>query len=87
MSKDFEDIWEKIKTERDELRVQAHLATAEVKDELKELEKTWREVEDKMRDIKADAVEVSAEVRTSTKVVLEELGSAYRRIKSRLDDS
>ena len=32
MSKDFDDLWEDIKTQRDELRVQAHLAKAEVKD-------------------------------------------------------
>ena len=87
MSKDFEEVWEKLKTERDELRVQAHLASAEIKDEIEEVEKAWHEVEKKMREFKEDAVETSAEIRASTKVVLEEIGSAYQRIKSRLDDS
>ncbi len=85
MSKDFEEIWEKLKTERDELRVQAHLASAEVKDELEELEKSWHEVEKKMHEFKDEAIEVSEEIKSSTKVVIEELGSAYQRIKSRLD--
>ena len=83
MGKDFEDTWEDLKTERDELRVQAHLAKAEIKDELVELEKRWHEVEHKMHELKSDAIEASEEVKTSTKVVIEELGSAYRRIKTR----
>lgn len=87
MNKDFEEIWEKLKTERDELRVQAHLATAEVKEELEELEKAWHDVEKRMREFKEDAAEVSGEIHTSTKVVLEELGTAYKRIKSRLGSS
>lgn len=85
MSKDFEEIWAKLKAERDELRVQAHLATAEVKDELEELEKARHDVEKRMREFKDDAVEVSTEIRTSTKVIKEELRSTYQRIKSRLD--
>ena len=33
MSSDIEDFWEKLKTQRDEMRVQARLARAEFRDE------------------------------------------------------
>ncbi len=36
----FDTLWAELKTQRDELRVQVHLAGAEIKDE-------WEEVDDK----------------------------------------
>ena len=34
----LENLWQELKTERDELRVQMHLAKAELRDEWEELE-------------------------------------------------
>ncbi len=41
ISSDIEDFWKRLKTQRDEMQVQAHLARAEFRDE-------WEEVEEKM---------------------------------------
>ena len=84
MSKDFDDLWEDIKTQRDELRVQAHLAKADVKDEIEELEERWQKLESRADDVRQDAGEAFTEFKNASNVVLEELSGAYKRIKDRL---
>ena len=41
MGNDIDDFWEKLKAQRDEMLVQAHLARAEFRDEWDEVEKKW----------------------------------------------
>ncbi len=84
MSDDFEKTIEQLKTLRDEIRVQIHLAKAELKDEWDELEEKWDEVEGSLEDAKKDAIDVAEEARQTVNVIVEELGDAYRRIKDRL---
>lgn len=86
MSKDFDDLWEDIKTQRDELKVQAHLAKAEVKDEIDELEERWKKLESRSDDLRQEAGEAFNEFKHASNVVLEEFSSAYKRIKDRLAD-
>jgi DNA repair exonuclease SbcCD ATPase subunit len=86
MSNDIEDFWEKLKAQRDEMRVQAHLARAEFHDEWQELEKKWQKAEQNFDRLQDQAVETTAEMQRSTKVVMEELASAYERIRQRLND-
>jgi len=49
---DFDDIIEELKQKRDELRLQMHLASKEVKDE-------WEELEEKMEDFSGKAKQFS----------------------------
>ncbi|MBT4161995.1 MAG: hypothetical protein HOC70_14820 [Gammaproteobacteria bacterium] len=77
MTDEFDKMIENLKTLRDEIRVQVHLAKAEVKDEWEELEPKFEQLEEKL----SDAAEETREV---VNVVAEELTSAYRRIKERL---
>ncbi len=49
---DFDDIIEELKQKRDELRLQIHLASKEVKDE-------WEQLEEKMEDFSAKAKQFS----------------------------
>lgn len=86
MSKDIDDFWEKLKTQRDEMKVQAHLARAEFRDEWDEVEKKWQQAEQKLNRVQDQAIETTAEMQRSAKVVMEEIASTYQRIKERLDD-
>jgi len=86
MNSDVDKLWQEIKTQRDELNVRAHLAKAELKDELEDLEHRWREAEKSFRHMREEAKEATAELKSSSKVVLEELSVAYSRIKERLGD-
>ncbi len=83
---DFDDLWEKLKTERDELRVQMHLAKAEIKDEWAELEQKWQDLENKAKHLQDEAKETSAEIKHSASVIVEEMNEAYGRIKDRLNE-
>jgi chromosome segregation ATPase len=82
----LEKLWQDIKTQRDELRLQMHLAKAELKDEWETLEKKWPEAESKLEKF-ADNVEESAEeLRESLGVIGSELKDTYQRIKTRLKE-
>jgi hypothetical protein len=45
MSSDIEDFWEKLKTRRDAMKVQSHLARAEFRHEWNEVEEKWQKAE------------------------------------------
>ena len=86
MSDDINDFWEKLKAQRDEMKVQAHLARAEFRDEWDEVEKKWQKAEQKLHHVQDQAIETTTEMQRSAKVVMEEIASTYQRIKERLDD-
>jgi DNA repair exonuclease SbcCD ATPase subunit len=86
MADEIEDLWERLKTERDDMRVQAHLARAEFRDEWEKLEKKWQKAEQEFERLQDQAVETTAEMQRSAKVVMEEIGNAYERIRQRLND-
>ena len=83
---DIDDLWKNLKTQRDEMRVQANLARAEFRDEMEGLEKKWQKAEQAFDHLQDKAVETTAEMQSSAKVVMEEISSAYDRIRRRLDD-
>ena len=82
---DIDDLWDDLKTQRDEMKVQAHLARAEFRDEWNELEKKWQKAEQAFGRLQDQAIETTTEMQRSTKVVMEEIASAYDRIRQRLD--
>lgn len=86
MNSDIEDFWKKLKTQRDEMQVQAHLARAELRDEWEEVEKKWQQAEHKFDRLQDQAVETTAEMQRSARVIMEEIAKTYDRIKQRLDE-
>ncbi|MBL4679599.1 MAG: hypothetical protein JKY88_02600 [Pseudomonadales bacterium] len=84
MDIDFHKAWDKLKTQRDELNVQAHLAKSEFRDELEGLESKWQALEKKYRLLEENASEKSAAIKEDVKIVVEELSAAYHKIKDRL---
>ena len=53
---DFDDMIEELKQKRDELRLQMHLASKEIKDE-------WEDLEEKMEDFSCKAKQFSSDAK------------------------
>lgn len=86
MNEKFEKHWQDLKTERDELLVQIHLAKAELKDEWEHLEKKWSSIEVELEKIKDETEDKARELYSALQVIGDELGAAYKRIRERLED-
>ena len=81
-----EKFWDQLKDTRDELRVRAYLAKREIQDEWEVVEEKWHVAEKKLNDLKDDAIESTLEMKNSAHIIMEEISSAYDRIKKRLND-
>jgi hypothetical protein len=77
-------VLDKLRQERDEIRLKLHLGKAELKDEWEALEKKWEHLETRMAEAAEGARETSREVGATFGVLSEEIGQAYRRIRARL---
>jgi hypothetical protein len=86
MKEEFDRLVEKLKRERDEITLKAHLATMEAKKELEGAEKKWNQLKDKASEIADDTVETSEEYIAKAKIVGEELKETYERILKRLSE-
>ncbi|MGB5445383.1 MAG: hypothetical protein WBM99_07725 [Psychromonas sp.] len=84
MKQDFNKLVDKLKAERDELKLKVHLGSMEAKEEFEQAEKKWQQVKIKASEIADDAVETSEEYIDKAKVVGDELKEAYARIAKRL---
>ncbi len=84
MQEEFNKLVEKLKMERDEIRLKIHLASMETKQEYEEAEKKWAHLKGKISEISDDAVDISEELIAKSKVVGEELKETYHRISERL---
>lgn len=84
MKQEFEQLMDKLASQRDEVNLQLHLASMEVKDEFGDAEQLWEQVKVKASEIADDSVETSDEFIAAAKVVGEELNGAYQRIVQRI---
>jgi phage shock protein A len=75
---------DKLRQERDELRLKLHLGKAELKDEWETLERKWEQLEARMAGARDEAREASKEVGAALGLLADELGEAYKRIRARL---
>ena len=79
-----QQVLERLRRERDELRVQMELGKAEFRDEWTELEKKWERLESRLSGAAKEAKESSEDVGAAFGVLTDELAQAYRNIRSRL---
>ena len=86
MKEKFDELLEKLSAERDEINLQLHLASMEVKDEFSDAEGKWEQVKQKASEIADDSVETTDEFIAAAKVIGEELAESYQRIVKRLKD-
>ncbi len=78
---DIDDIIESLKQQRDEIKLQIHLAEAEARDEFPVMEQKLDELKHKADTIRAEAGEVSDEVFEAVKLVADEIKSGIERIR------
>lgn len=81
---DIEALLEGLKQQRDSIRVQLHLAKAEVREEWDDLERQWEHLRAKAGVVGREVKGTSQDVFEATKLVAEELKRGYDRIRSRL---
>ncbi len=84
VKEDFEDLLDKLQTERDEINLKLHLASMEAKQEFEEAEKEWQRLKVKAAEVADESVDTSEEFIAKAKIVAEELKDAYYRIGKRL---
>ncbi len=75
---------ENLKRQRDELRVQMHLAAADAKQEWEELEKKWGHFEAKARQVGAAAAGAGKDVAAAAGQLGQEIKAGYDRIRKSL---
>lgn len=84
LQKEFDKLVQKVKQERDQVKLKIHLASMDAKKEYEEAEKKWGQVKVKASEIADDTIETSEEVIAKAKIVGEELKETYHRISKRL---
>lgn len=86
MRDELDKLLDKLKKERDELKLKMHLGSMEAKEEFEQAEKTWSQLKSKASAMTDEAVETSDEYIRKAKMVGEELKESYRRIAKRLSE-
>ncbi len=83
---ELEQLSDAIKQKKDEIRLQAHLASMDAKDELEHAEKKCDEFFDNFDALVDETHETSTELLQTTKIIGDELLATYHRIQQRLAD-
>ena len=69
---------------RDELKLQMHLAKADVKTEWEKYELKWKELQRKLAVVETASTETAREVGEAIKLLMQELSKGYERIRAAL---
>jgi len=77
----FDDRIEVLRTQRDELKVQIHLASMELRDEWDKLEHKWAHYSDRTRELKKALEPTMDDVHCSLAMLGDELSEGYKKIK------
>jgi len=81
---DIDSIIESLKQQKDEIRLQIHLASAETRDELSRLEKKLEELTAKADVFRKETGDASANVIEAAKLVADEVKHGFERIRKLL---
>ena len=84
IGQEVEDVFETLKRERDELKVQIRLANMEVRDEWDELEKQWQHLVSQKDQLKKDLEPTMDDAHTALALLKEQIGEGYKAIRNRL---
>ena len=84
---DFKQELDAARTIRDELRLKAHLAKADVKDEFNRLETRFHQIEEDLRRASTHVKEPAEVIGKKSAEILRELTSAFESVRRRFTDS
>lgn len=76
-----QELFDRMKTWRDEFKLKAHLLRAEIKDEWEELEDKWKELNHSLKQMDASAGGIKEEVKSNAKKLAAQLHDRYSKIK------
>jgi len=80
----IEDRIDVLRTQRDELNVQMHLASMELRDEWDKLEHKWAHYSDRVRELNAALEPTMGDIHSSLAMLGDELSEGYKKIKNAL---
>ncbi|MDD2463309.1 MAG: hypothetical protein PHI97_04875 [Desulfobulbus sp.] len=86
IKEEFGNLVDRLKTERDQIKLKAHLASMDAKEEFTAAEQKWNQLKDKAAEIADDAVDTSEDYISKAKIIGEELKETYKRISKRLSE-
>lgn len=86
IKEEFGNLINRINTERDQIKLKAHLASMDAKEELALAEEKWKQLKGKASEIADDAIDTSEEYISKAKIIGEELRETYKRISKRLSE-
>ncbi len=78
----FKEELEQLRTLRDELRVQLHLGSSEVKERWEKAERAWEHAEGRLKVLGEQAGESAHEVSEALKLVLDEIREGYQHLRN-----
>lgn len=78
---ELERLMDTLAQQRDELKLQVHLAKAEAKDEWNALEGKWDQAQAKLDQLRGATEQTLDEVGAATTLLLDELKRGYERIR------
>lgn len=84
LKEELNKLSETLKQQRDEINLQLHLASAELKEEWEKSEKEWDHFRQKLSEVVDEGKETTADLLEKTRIVGEELKNAYNAIHRRL---
>jgi len=82
----LEEALERLRKERDELRVKVHLGGMDAKDQWDALEHKWETLQGRLGQAKKEASEKAEDANEAVGVIAKELQAAYKRIRSELSE-
>jgi predicted nucleic acid-binding Zn-ribbon protein len=80
----IQDAVEKLRQQRDELRLKMHLAKADARDEWEELEGKWESLKDRLKAAGGEASEASEDIGGALRGLASEIKKGYERIRNQL---
>jgi hypothetical protein len=86
IKQEFSELVDSLKTERDEILLQLHLASMDAKDEFETLDEKWDLVAQKVAEMADDAEDISEEGIAKAKELGLELKDLYHRFQAKLKD-
>jgi len=75
---------DKLRTVRDELRLQIHLGNAEARDRFAKLEKSWKTMEGHVRSLESGTRSDRARIAEAAKALAHEIAEGYRHLRAML---
>lgn len=81
---DIDNTIANLKEQRDEIQLQMHLASMEVKDEWEELEEKWEDFVARNKQLQKEVEPALGDIKTAMLLLRDELKNGYARIRKAL---